>query len=178
MNAKKILTAVLLLFVIASVGMVLIKGIGSDESYDSAEVDNRSLQVQPNQVQPADTVSPDAAIMQTGATVDVVYYFMTTQRCPSCMKIDAYTREAVQEHYSGKLANETMMWKMVQVDKPQNTHFIKDYQLFTKSVVLVRYRDGKQVKWENLDQVWNLLGDKTVFQNYIVREIDSFIEEG
>ena len=178
MNAKKILTAILLLFVVTAVGMVIFKAIGSKKTYESAAVENQLSQVQLNQEKPLNAENPTEAILQPNANVDVVYYFMTTQRCPSCMKIDSYTREAVKDHYSEKLANDTMMWKMVNVDEPQNNHFIKDYKLFTKSVVLVRYRGGKQVRWKNLDQVWNLLGNKTAFHNYIVREVDSFIEEG
>ena len=75
------------------------------------------------------------------------------------------------------LHNNSMLWEMVNLDKPENRHSIQDYQLFTKSVVLVRYRNGKQVVWKNLDQVWILLGDKTAFQDYIVKEVDAFIKE-
>ena len=43
---------------------------------------------------------------------------------------------------------------------------------------LVRYRDGKQVAWKNLEKVWSLLGDKAAFQEYITHEVDAFIGEG
>ncbi len=109
---------------------------------------------------------------------DIVYYFMTTQRCPSCMKIESYTKEAVERTFATALKNGSMAWKMVNVDTPENNHFIKDYQLFTKSVVLVRIRGGKQVAWKNLDKVWPLLNNKSTFQSYVVKEVNAFREKG
>ena len=41
---------------------------------------------------------------------------------------------------------------MVNVDEPANEHFIKDYQLYSKSIVIVKMQDGKELKWENLDE--------------------------
>ena len=114
----------------------------------------------------------------TDADIDVVYYFMTTQRCPSCMKIEAYTKETIMSSFTDNIEKCTLAWKMINVDDQENRHFIKDYQLHTKSVVLVRYRDGRQVTFRNLDRVWELLGDKTAFQTYVNHEISEFISEG
>lgn len=123
--------------------------------------------------------SPSPAAKQTPASgnVDIVYYFMTTQRCPSCMKIEAYTKEAVERDFAAAFKKGTMVWRMVNVDTPENNHFIKDYGLYTKSVVLVKMRNGKQVAWRNLDRVWQLLGDKARFQKYITEEVKKFVEK-
>lgn len=124
--------------------------------------------------------SPALSVKSPGAAanVDIVYYFMTTQRCPSCMKIEAFTKETVQTKFGGALKKGGMVWKMVNVDLPENRHFIKDYQLYTKSVVLVKMRNGKQVEWKNLDRVWTLLGNKESFQAYIFKEVTAFTGKG
>jgi hypothetical protein len=109
---------------------------------------------------------------------DYVYYFMTTARCPSCMKIEAFTKEAVNENFSNDLKKGTLKWEMIQVDKKGNEHYVKDYELYTKSVVLVKMRGGKQVSWKNLDKVWSLLGNKIAFKKYITDEITSFVGKG
>ena len=114
------------------------------------------------------TVKPTAPVAPN-ADIDIVYYFMTTQRCPSCMKIETYAKEAVEKTFASDLKKGSMVWKMVNVDKPENYHFIKDYQIFTKSVVLVRIRGGKQVGWKNLDKVWPLLNNKSAFKAYVVK---------
>lgn len=120
---------------------------------------------------PANSAAPNA-------NVDIVYYFMTTQRCPSCMKIEEYTKEAVQQQFGSEIKKGSILWKMVNVDFPENRHFIKDYRLFTKSVVLVKMRSGKQAAWKNLDRVWELLRDRTAFHAYIVKELKAFREKG
>jgi len=109
------------------------------------------------------------------ANVDIVYYFMTTQRCSNCIKIEAYTREAIENGFADAFKRGTMVWRMVNVDESANNHFIKDYQLYTKSVVLVKMRNGKQVEWKNLDQIWPLLNDKTGFQKYVTDEVKKFV---
>ena len=112
------------------------------------------------------------------ADVDIVYYFMTTQRCPSCMKIEAYSYEAIEKNFKDQLNNKKLVWKMINVDEPQYNHFIKEYDLFTKSVVLVKIRNGSTVSWKNLDKVWTLLGDKNEFITYVTEEVESFLGEG
>ncbi|GAG17664.1 unnamed protein product, partial [marine sediment metagenome] len=121
-----------------------------------------------------DSVKP----LSPSADVDIVYYFMTSARCPSCMKIEAFTKEAVQNNFTDYLKDGRIEWHIVQVDKPENRHFIKDYQLYTKSVVLVKIRNGEEVNWKNLERVWQLLYDKNDFQAYISQEVKSFIEKG
>ena len=180
MNAKKTVTLFLLLFVAAAVGTMAVKKINS---HKVAETDERSEQPSKTQEQAADEIKTPVSdtsneLVQPHANVDVVYYFMTTQRCQNCMKIEAFAKEAVSERYAEKLKNKKMIWQMINVDERRYSHFIRDYQLFTKSVVLVRYRDGKQVEWKNLDQVWNFLGDKTAFKDYVIREADAFFGEG
>ena len=170
MGAKKAITVILLLFVVLSVGFLAVKGIHSND--DTQRSENA---VKTESSSPETPTTAQQLIADPKADVDVVYYFMTSQRCPSCMKIEAFTKEAVEQNFSEKLAEKDLVWKIVKVDEPQNRHFIQDYQLYTKSVVLVRYRDGKQVEWKNLDKVWNLLGDKVAFQDYITGEVKAFI---
>jgi len=170
MGPKKAITVILLLFVVLSVGFLAVKGIHSND--DTQRTENA---VETELSSPETPTSVQKLITDPKADVDVVYYFMTTQRCPSCMKIEAYTNESVHKNFTKKIESDKLVWKMVNVDEPQNRHFIQDYQLYTKSVVLVRYRDGKQVEWKNLDKVWNLLGDKVAFQDYITGEVKAFI---
>lgn len=171
MNVKKTVTIVLLLFVVAAAGMMIVRGINNAAVNTTAEISEESAQ-NPQEAGAAETVSsnPDA-------DVDVVYYFMTTQRCPTCMKIEAFTKTAVEDNFSKELQSSKLAWKIVNVDEPSNRHFIEDYELYTKSVVLVRYRDGKQVKWKNLDEVWNHVNNEDAFKQYIADEVKAFLRE-
>ncbi len=50
---------------------------------------------------------------------------------------------------------------------PQNRHLVRDYDLFTKSVVIVLVKDGRQVEWKNLEKVWELVSDEKAFPSYV-----------
>jgi hypothetical protein len=34
---------------------------------------------------------------------------------------------------------------------------------------------GKQMKWKNLDQVWNMINREDEFKAYIVKEVKAFL---
>ncbi len=60
----------------------------------------------------------------------------------------------------------------VDVDREENKHYIGDFQLYSKSVIVADY-DGekpdkeKLLRWKNLEDVWKLLRDKPKFLKYI-----------
>ena len=64
---------------------------------------------------------------------------------------------------------------MVNVDEVENTHFVNDYQLYTRSLVIAKMVDGKQTEWKNLKKIWELVGDKTAFMSYVQNEIRTYI---
>ncbi len=114
---------------------------------------------------------------KTAAPADtkiMVYYFRNNYRCPSCKKIEAYTHEAVNGKFAADLKKGSITWQMINVDEPANKHFIKEYNIFTKQVVLVEMKKGVQTRWKNLDKIWNLLGDKDKFTSYIEQEVKAF----
>ena len=68
-----------------------------------------------------------------------------------------------------------MEWAVVDTDEKANAHFMKDYGLYTKSVVLVRVRDGRQISFKVLDKVWEHLNDKAAFIKYVQDETRTFV---
>jgi hypothetical protein len=85
-----------------------------------------------------------AAAPAAGPSRIVAYYFHVTVRCTTCKTIEAYSRETILNHFRNDIDQGRLEWKVVNVQLPENQHFIQDYQLFTKSVVLVHIADGKQ----------------------------------
>ncbi len=106
----------------------------------------------------------------------VAYYFHGTTRCATCRKIEAYAHEAVQAGFGEALKAGKLEWRTLNVEEPANRHFIKDYQLYTRSVVLASFQGDKQLRWKNLDQVWVLVGDKGQFTRYVQNEVKTFLE--
>ena len=162
MNMKRVISSVLLLFVAVSVIFITVGELrGVSHSPESSGEDEKT---------------PESAVLSPDADVDIVYYFMTSARCVSCMKIEEYTRETVQRDFARELEEGSLIWRMIEVDVPANSHFIKQYQLFTKSVVLSKIRGGRETEWKNLDKVWPLLNDKETFTAYVSDEVRTFLE--
>lgn len=107
----------------------------------------------------------------------VVYYFHTTHRCASCKKIEAYTEEAVKDAFAEEIKQGRLVWRMVNTDEKPNKHYVKDYQLYTKSVIVSEEISGKQERWKNLPKIWELLGDRPGFHLYIQEETGAYLAE-
>lgn len=120
---------------------------------------------------PASTPGPPTS----DASTVYVTYFHTTARCASCLKIEDLTNATMTTRFAGPIAEKRIVWRLVNVDEPVHAHFVKDYGLYTKSVVVSEVKDGKEVRWKNLDQVWHLLGNPGSFQDYVEREVQAFL---
>lgn len=106
----------------------------------------------------------------------VVYYFHGTYRCKTCMRIEALTRQAVQQDFADELKQGRVELRVVNVEEPANRHFIQDYGLYTKAVVVVDYRDQRQLRWQNLDQIWNLFGNEAAFRAYVADAVRNHLK--
>lgn len=107
----------------------------------------------------------------------VAYYFHGNRRCGSCKRLEAYSREAIDSGFAEELKAGKLEWLVINTDKPENKHFIKDYQLYTKSLVISDTENGKQTRWKNLDKIWRLLHNKEDFIQYVQRETRAFLEK-
>ena len=169
MKLKMVITSSLLLFVMVSIVTLVVQEFRSGSGHAAHEHSVPDATENVSSGDSAQTDSPDS-------NVDIVYYFMTAHRCSYCMKIEQYTKEAVELHFADELDNNTLEWRMVAIDTPEHEHFIKEYELITKSVVLVKLRNGRQVKWKSLEDIWTLVDDKDSFVQYIAGEVQSFLE--
>jgi hypothetical protein len=100
----------------------------------------------------------------------VVYYFHGNMRCSSCRKIEAYTLEAIRSGFAEALKNGSLELKVVNVEESGNDHYVKDFQLYTRSVVVEKRFGDQQQEWKNLDRVWKLTRDKAAFMDYVQKE--------
>ncbi len=107
----------------------------------------------------------------------IAYYFHGTFRCSTCRTIEEYSQDAVQMYFAKELGNGRLEFRPVDVEEPENKHFIQDYQLVTRSLVLSLVSDGKEMKWKNLPDVWKLVRDKEKFFQYVKDEVEIFLKE-
>jgi len=155
MKTKTIISVVLLLFIFTSVAYLVVKEVRSRSRSTPAEADLPAV------------AEPNQRLLEPTDSKVVVYYFHGTARCPTCRKFESYSSEAVREGFPKELSDGRLEWRMVNVEESGNEHFVSDYQLYSKSIVIVKKQDGKQTEWKNLKRIWELVRDKRVFMRYI-----------
>ena len=105
----------------------------------------------------------------------IAYYFHTNTRCSTCIKIEQYSKEAIEKGFPYELKNGTLELRIVNYEQPENRHFMNDYKLVSKSLILVNLVNGQQTKWTNLKLVWQLTGHKDAFLNYVRKEVRGYL---
>jgi hypothetical protein len=94
------------------------------------------------------------------------------------LKIESFSREAVETGFGGELKEGKVVWRLVNLDEAENRHYIDDYQLYAKSVIVADVRGGEEVRWKNLTRVWQLTNDKAAFISYVQDEVRGYLEAG
>lgn len=107
----------------------------------------------------------------------IAYYFHGNFRCANCYNMEKWTKEALDEYFKDDEKRGRLDLRVINLDVKGNEHFILEYQLFTKSVVLALVKNGKEVKSTNLTKVWDYLGDDRKFKAYIKDEVSKYLKE-
>lgn len=105
----------------------------------------------------------------------IATYFLTNVRCPSCLTIERLTAETIQGEFADMLDSGLLQWRTINIDGEGNFHYVKDYKLYTKSVIISENVGGREVRWRNLSRVWELLTSEAEFRSYLREEIQAFM---
>jgi hypothetical protein len=107
----------------------------------------------------------------------IAYYFHGTFRCYTCTTMEKYSKEAIDTGFKDALASGKLEFKAVNVEDRGNEHFVNDYKIYTKMLILSLVKDGKEIKWKNLDKIWEYVRNKQRFSGYVTEEINNFLKE-
>lgn len=165
MNVKTIVSIALVVIIVVSVVVIMNKNIFAVDENEKTAAE-------------AATFEGNSAEKPVAAEKTVVYYFHGNTRCVTCQKIESLTKKAVDEGFADLVKTGQVEVKTINLDDPENEHFVEAYQLSTRCVVVSRIKDGKEVKWERLDEVWTLVKEEeTAFTDYIKNSITSVLKE-
>ncbi len=108
----------------------------------------------------------------------VAYYFHGKLRCKTCVGMEGMTADVLKTDFPAQLKDKSIDWRVVNYDETANEHFIEDFQLVGPSVVLVETVGGRQVRYRNLDKIWQLAHEEDEFKQYVRVQITAFLKQG
>ena len=160
MKPKNAIGAALLLFVVGSLAFMGLRETGiAGEAFDS------SIEYE------------DVVIAVEGVEPRVIaYFFYGNIHCSTCANLQEYALGALKESFSAEFESGALQWRTLNMDKPENEHFVTEYGMYSKSVVLVAMKDGKEVRFKNLKEIWDLEYDQSLYREYIRSNTREFLD--
>ena len=155
MNAKKALTIILLLFVAASL-IALVR----NEMRRPASA----------------TPSPMQASASDPAPKLIAYYLHGKVRCVTCNDIERTAKAAIDDGFGAELQTGRLASRVVNYDELGNEHYTTDFDIAAPCVVLASMRDGRQIAWKSLPEVWELIDDKPAFKEFVQKSVRQQLE--
>lgn len=105
------------------------------------------------------------------------YYFHGQMRCPTCHKLEQYSKEAIEGNFKDALKSGKLEFKVINVEDKGNEHYAGDYQLYTKSLILSLVKDGKEIRWKNMDKIWEYVSNRERFIDYVKSGVADLLKE-
>ena len=157
MNLKKATNAVLLMFVAASLVVLVVK----------------NLRHSAGNVTSAGQTAGGIPTVSDGV---IVCYMHGKIRCAQCTRIEEYAGEAIEKGFPEEAQDQEVALVHRQLRWPGNEHWVTDYRLVAPSLVLVRMSAGSQSQWKSLPEVWELAGDKPEFIQFVRKNVRAFLD--
>ena len=180
MNAKNLVTAALIVFVLVSLGVFVANEASRRIALSDQQGATATQLTAPTQGSSEETTAATPAGESAGrgeAGRVIAYYFHNTSRCPTCLKIERTAREAMEDAFTKDFASGKLVWQSLDMEKPENEHFVYDYELAMPSLVLVLMEKETEVDWKRLDDTWTLISNKEHFVAYVVEETTGYLGE-
>ena len=103
----------------------------------------------------------------------LVYYFHITNRCHTCISIEATTKKVLEESYQKKLDDGTIIFKTFNVDLPENKDIVKKYEAYGATLALTKIENGKEVGTEDMTSMaFSKINNEELFKNELKLKID------
>jgi Zn-dependent alcohol dehydrogenase len=105
----------------------------------------------------------------------IMTYFISGTRCESCRKIETLARETAEQDFAEALASGKLVFRVIDTGEPGYRHFVQDYQITSKTVILSHRKDGRETEWADMAKVWDLLDDAPGFHAYLGERIREYL---
>jgi hypothetical protein len=189
MQSKKILTAILLLFVGFSLVELVLKRVreasaGPDGGQQTASAPSPAPSPAPVKAEDGKTgpgaTAGSKAVPAAAAEKVIAHYFHGRERCANCRNYETLSREIVERDFAAHVGAGRLEWREGNYDEPDQRHFDTKYKLGrVPTLVLVRVQGSDELEARKLGDGFMLIvtGEKDKFTGYVRRQLQAFLDK-
>lgn len=104
-------------------------------------------------------------------------YFHATIRCEGCIQIENFIKMTLDEYYKKEIQEGKIEFKSLDFMQPENEKAAEKYKVESQEFIASIYDKDKEIKWINLDKVWDNSSSYEKFKKYIKTEIDKLLKK-
>jgi hypothetical protein len=104
----------------------------------------------------------------------VVMYFHRTQRCPTCLRMGAYSEGSVKERFTDAVKEGKVEFHYVDFQDKKNEALTKGYKVGGPTLIVAKVTDNKVKEFKNLTEIWSKNGDKEEFFKYVQENVTAY----
>ncbi len=105
-----------------------------------------------------------------------VIYFHGTARCPSCILLEEYSSDVLNNNFLKEIEEGLVSFSKVNVDLPENREIAKKFQASGSSLKINEIIGGEDNISDEVS-VWRYLNNKHNFEAYLVERISSRLDK-
>jgi len=154
-KAKRILSKLLLAFVLVSIGVAIGKEMAGSQGTPAAPTSS----------------GPSATRDEPKV---VVYYLHSSFRCVTCNAVESMTDELMRTEFADALKSGRLEWK--RVDYLQDERLAERYNVGGNMIVVARFLGEKEVEVRRLEKVMDLAGDRVRFLDYVRTAVSEMLK--
>lgn len=122
------------------------------------------------------TMASNLFSQEKNVRIDVMY-FHATMRCQGCLAIEENIKNSVNSLYAKELKDSSITLKSLDFLQPENEHFQEDYKFESQTLIISKKVNGKELKWVNLDMIWDYSADYAKFKGYLEEEVKKILKD-
>ena len=113
---------------------------------------------------------------ESGTRVEVIL-FRGGGYCPVCDDLERNTQETLEGPLSGDVAAGRLSFRKLSLEEPENERYIETYGLFGTTLVVSLVRNGREVRFRNLEEAYRLADRPEAFRPFFLQALAPFLKE-
>lgn len=105
-----------------------------------------------------------------------IMYFHGTMRCDGCVALENNIIRSVEALFDKEVKNGSFVYESLDFLAEGNGNYVELYKIESQTLIISKVVDQKEVKWVNLDKVWDYAGNFHKMKKYIDKEVRKLLK--